>query len=125
MQDIHLGRREGPIQQISSFKESYPADIWNILLKQTFTTAQRVLSEELDEYMDEVAEEAREVFERQILGLRAAYRWQRHYANELSGLDEREIKEYERVSEALIAGVRHPMQQLESVCYWILQGDNQ
>jgi len=124
-QDIHLGKREGAIQQISSFKESYPADTWNILLKQTFVIAHQVLSEELDEYMDEVAEEAREVFDRQILGLKAAYRWQRHYANDLSGLDEKEIKEYEHVSEALIAGIRHPMLQLESVCYWILQGSNQ
>ena len=75
--------------------------------------------------MDEVAEEAREVFDRQILGLKAAYRWQRHYANELSVLDEKEIKEYELVSQALIAGIRRPILQLESVCYWILQGNNQ
>jgi hypothetical protein len=122
--DTHLGRRDGPTQRMRTFKQNYQIEEWEALLTQTLTLAQDILSEELDEYMDEVAEEAREVFEKQAMGLRAMAHWQEQYAQEQPVFVQKESEEYEQVSAALLEGIRHPLRQLESACFWILQDGN-
>lgn len=122
MYDIHLGKRDGVASQIQRFKQAYPSDVWHNVVQQILLAAQSILAQELDEYMDELAEEATTLFERQVMGLRAAYRWQR-YVSTAQSLSKKEIDEYESVSKALVAGIRQPLCQLESACYWILQGN--
>ncbi|MFL5627809.1 MAG: helicase-related protein, partial [Ktedonobacteraceae bacterium] len=122
LKDIHLGKRDGSSQQIQTFKEQHLVDSWTMQLEQVLAQAQMQLNEELDDYMDELAEEATATFERQVLGLQAASLWQRHYTGEPSLTSEQEIAAYQCVSNALVEGIRHPLRQLESVCYWVLQG---
>jgi ATP-dependent helicase HepA len=124
--DVHLGRRDGPAEQIHAFKENYPADSWQALLASLFSTVDDILEDEFDATMADMAEEARNEFEQHAAGLRAAHIWQQRYSSASDTkhlLSLKEIEEYELVSVALIKGIRRPMKQLESVCYWILEGD--
>jgi len=121
LKDIHLGKRDGSSQQIQAFKNQHSGDSWTMQIEQLLAQAQMQLNEELDDYMDELAEEATATFERQVLGLQAASLWQRHYTHEPSLPYEQEIAAYQCVSKALVEGIRHPLRQLESVCYWVLQ----
>ena len=123
--DIHLGRREeriGAIAQIQSFKELYPAEEWNALLENVFTIAEKTLDEELEFMVDE-AEDAKAEFAQRATGWQAAHLWLHHITNGTQELDDYLIEEYERASEALVEGIRHPLRQLESVCFWILEGN--
>jgi len=123
--DIHLGRREeriGAIAQIQFFKELYPAEEWNGLLENIFATAQKTLDEELEFMIDE-AEDAKVEFAQRAAGWRASHLWLHHIANGTQELDDHPIEEYERASEALVEGIRHPLRQLESACFWILEGN--
>jgi len=123
--DIHLGRREeriGAIAQIQFFKELYPAEEWNGLLENIFATAQKTLDEELEFMIDE-AEDAKVEFAQRAAGWRASHLWLHHIANGTQELDDHPIKEYDRASEALVEGTRHPLRQLESACFWILEGN--
>jgi hypothetical protein len=72
--------------------------------------------------MEELAEEAQSVFEKQTAGLKAIYHWRNHYVDGLPMLTYEQIEEHKRISQALIEGIRHPVRNLESVCYWVLQG---
>ncbi len=121
--DIHLGQRDGEISRIETFKEHYPPDSWQITVEHIFMLAEQILSNELDDYMEEVAEEALETFDRQVLGLRFASLWQQQYAGKPS-ITKEELDMYNYISEALAEGIKRPVRRLESVCYWILQGDN-
>ncbi len=121
--DIHLGKRGGEISRVETFKEHYPPDSWQLTVERMFLLAEQILSEELDDYMEEVAEEALETFDRQVLGLRFASLWQNRYAGKPS-ITREELNMYSSISEALAEGIKRPVRRLESVCYWILQGDN-
>lgn len=121
--DIHLGQRGGEISRIETFKEQYPPDSWQLTVKRMFLLAEQILSDELDDYMEEVAEEALETFDRQVLGLRFASLWQQQYAGKPS-ITKEELDMYTYISEALAEGIKRPVRRLESVCYWILRGDN-
>jgi ATP-dependent helicase HepA len=125
-EDVHLGRRDGPAEQIHAFKEDHPSDSWQALLASLFSTVDDILEDEFDDTMADMAEEARREFEQHVAGLRAARTWQQRYSSASDTkrlLSRKEIEEYERVSVALIEGIRRPMRQLESVCYWILEGN--
>lgn len=123
--DIHLGRREESRRgtaQIQAFKELYPLGEWHILLENIFAIAGKTLDEELEFMVDE-AEDAKEEFENHTAGLRAAHLWLHNVANnDTQKLDNTAIEEYERASAALVEGIRHPLRQLESACFWILEG---
>ncbi|OLE52361.1 MAG: hypothetical protein AUG51_18390 [Acidobacteria bacterium 13_1_20CM_3_53_8] len=122
--DIHLGRREeraGSIAQIQAFKERYHIDEWNALLESVFTTAGKTLDEEL-EFMADEAEDAKAEFAQRASGWRAAHLWLHHIAQDTQEMDDHAIEEYERASAALVEGIRHPLRQLESACFWILEG---
>lgn len=121
--DIHLGQRGGEISRIETFKEHYPPDSWQITVERMFMLAEQILSDELDDYMEEVAEEALETFDRQILGLRFASLWQQQYAGKPS-ITKEELDMHTYISEALAEGIKRPVRRLESICYWILRGDN-
>lgn len=120
--DIHLGKRDGTVSWLQTFKKERPVDEWHTVVKHTFDLAATILSEELDEYMEELAGEARIMFEKQTAGLKAVYHWQKHYVNGQSMLTWKQIEDYERISQTLVEGVHHPIRNLESVCYWVLQG---
>ena len=122
--DIHLGKRDGARSQIGVFKEQYPEDVWQAIVRRILDAAEICLAEELDDYMEEIATEAQDVFDRQAAGLKAAYMWQKQYTSQPSPAIERELQDYEHISAALIEGLRHPIRRLESVCYWILQGND-
>jgi ATP-dependent helicase HepA len=122
--DIHLGRREGrigAIAQIQAFRELYPAEEWDRLLENVFVTAEKTLDEEL-EFMADEAEDAKVEFAHRAAGWRASHLWLQHVAHGAQALDDRDIEEYERISDTLIEGIRHPLRQLESACFWILEG---
>jgi hypothetical protein len=122
--DIHLGRREdrlGTIAQLQAFKEMYPIEEWNTILDDVFATAEKTLDEEL-EFMADEAKDAKTEFAHRAAGWRASHLWLHHVANGTQELDDHSIEEYERVSEALVEGIRSPLRHLESACFWILEG---
>jgi ATP-dependent helicase HepA len=122
--DIHLGRREdrlGTIAQLQEFKEMYPIEEWNTILGNVFATAEKTLDEEL-EFMADEAEDAKAEFAQHATGWRASHLWFHQIGSSPPEQDERALEEYERVSEALVEGIRHPLRQLESACFWVLEG---
>lgn len=122
--DIHLGRREdrlGTMAQLQAFKEMYPLEEWNAILENVFATAEKALDEEL-EFMADEAEDAKAEFAQHAAGWRASDLWLHHIGNGTREPDEHALEEYEHVSEALIEGIRHPLRQLESACFWVLEG---
>lgn len=119
--DIHLGRREGAMAQIQTFKELYPTEEWNQLLENVFATAEKTLDEEL-EFMADEAEDAKAEFAQRTAGWRAAHLWLHHIASDTQELNVHSIEEYKHVSATLVEGIRHPLRQLESACFWILEG---
>jgi ATP-dependent helicase HepA len=120
--DIHLGKRDGTVPQLQAFKNEYPVDEWHTIVKHTVNQTEAILSEELDEYMEELAGEAQDMFEKQIAGLKAIYHWRSHYVGGQSILTWEQIEDHGCIARALVEGIRHPVRNLESVCYWVLQG---
>lgn len=120
--DIHLGKRDGAVSQLQIFKSEYPVDEWHTIVKRTINQAESILSEELDEYMEELAGEAKDMFEKQIAGLKAVYHWRNHYVDGQSVLTWEQIEDHGHIAQALVEGIRRPVRSLESVCYWVLQG---
>lgn len=112
--DVHLGKRSGEHSSLKLLMERFPGDAWREIVRVALSAAEQQVRSEY-EFTAELADEARAVFERSIAGQRAAHRWLR---GELSN---REIDEYERISELLIAGIAQPQIRLESVCFWWLQ----
>ncbi|WP_201377768.1 SNF2-related protein [Ktedonobacter sp. SOSP1-52] len=121
-EDIHLGKRDGAVSRLQTFKREHPVDEWHTVTDRTLNLADTILSEELDEYMEELAGEARDRFEKQAAGLKAIYHWRNHYINGQSMLTWEQIEDHERISQALVEGIRRPIRNLESACYWVLQG---
>ncbi|MEI6046600.1 MAG: C-terminal helicase domain-containing protein, partial [Chloroflexota bacterium] len=115
--DLHLGKRDGTEAQIFAFKTNHPPEEWHSTLTQIFKIAEGALNEELD-FMTEMAEEARVEFERHAIGWMAANRWRYGGVENTQVL--KEIRDYEIASAALVEGINHPLCQLESVCYWVL-----
>jgi ATP-dependent helicase HepA len=116
--DTHLGKRGTP-RMLDLLKDAFPTDVWEDVLENIVVAANKKLEEEF-EFTEDVAQEAAEEFERKHLGLRAAQHWfQQSYGQtkSASGLD---INTYEEIAEALIEGIRHPLIQLESACFWML-----
>lgn len=121
---LHLGQRSGTPSPIQAFKEQNPIDAWRITVERAFARAEEILSEELDEYMEEVSEEALDAFDRQVLGMRFASLWQQQHTGK-PGVTTEELAMHNTISEALAEGLKHPVKRLESVCYWVLWGDDQ
>lgn len=122
--DIHLGRREdrlGTIAQLQAFKEIYPLEEWNAILENVLATAEKALDEEL-EFMADEAEDAKAEFAQHAAGWRASHLWLHQVVHGAQAPDNLSLEEYERISEALVEGIRHPLRQLESACFWILEG---
>jgi hypothetical protein len=118
--DVHLGERGNA--RIQLFKEKFPTDIWHAMIEQVFSVAEKTLEQEFS-FMVDLADEAAEQFEKNASGLRAAQYWL--YSNQgiTPSTDLAHIEEYEQISAALAKGIRHPLWQLESVCFWILQAN--
>jgi SNF2 family DNA or RNA helicase len=119
--DIHLGKRDGD-SHIQTFKERYPTDEWRTIVQRVLATAKQELAEELDDYMEDIAMEAQDIFDRKAAGLKAAYLWQRQHTDRPIVSAEKELEEYDAISTALVEGLRHPITRLESICYWELYG---
>src|SRR5712692_11794000 len=47
-EDVHLGRRDGPAEQIQAFKEDHPSDFWQALLVSLFSRVDDILEDEFD-----------------------------------------------------------------------------
>ncbi|MBK8989771.1 MAG: DEAD/DEAH box helicase family protein [Chloroflexi bacterium] len=116
--DIHLGKRSGP-RRIVLLKEAFPPDIWEDVLVRAVSAANTKLMEEFD-FTLEVAEEAAEDFERKLLGLRAS----RYWFNQIYGPETIpgaiDLEAHQQIANGLIEGIRHPLIQLESACFWWL-----
>jgi superfamily II DNA or RNA helicase len=120
-QDWHLGKRDGQKASIGLFREKYSLGEWSTILKCVHDAAKEKLQDEF-EFMQELAEEARLEFHYQSAGQRAARQFL--YGENADQFSLSEIAEYERVSEALIEGIAHPIWELESICFWLLQGED-
>ena len=117
MKDIHMGQRSGPISPLSQLRVEFPIDIWRAYVQDAIALAEETLDEEL-EFMSDVAEEALEEFDRRVTGWRAAYHWMHGLVSDPQTLQE--IERFEKISAALVAGMRRPIRRLESVGYWHL-----
>jgi len=119
--DVHMGKRDGSEARLALFKERYPTQKWEAMLERVFKVAQQTLAEELN-FMPDLALEAQAEFEQYAAGQRAAYQWfqANNFGQELDF--EHDIAQYEQVSAQLVAGIRQPLCQLESVCFWSLRG---
>ena len=116
------GKRDGEASPIEQFKQTYPPDAWQEIIARVTIRADEILSEQLDEYMEDVAAEALETFDQRVLGLRFASDWQQQHAGR-PGVTMEELSRHNAISEALAEGLRHPIRRLESVCYWVVQGE--
>jgi hypothetical protein len=115
---IHLGQRSGNTPWLDQFRSQYPPDMWSPLVHDVVNRAEEALDEEFS-FTREIAEEAAKEYERHALGWRAAHRWFLGPFDGSEGLPE--IGEYERVSQALVAGISLPMRRLESIIFWQLE----
>jgi hypothetical protein len=116
--DYHLGKRENPRAMLQVFKQRYPPDEWLALVEDIQRVAEAHIAAEY-EFTDELAEEAHQEFAQRAAGWRAAQRWFMRETGSQFNLEE--IAEYERVSAILVKAIRHPIIQLESVCFWVLR----
>jgi superfamily II DNA/RNA helicase len=116
--DIHLGKRSGP-RRLDLLNEAFPTDIWEDALERVITAANTKIEGDF-EFATEVAQEAAEEFERKRLGLRAAQYWFQQSYGEANVTDAIDLDAYQQISGALIEGIRHPLIQLESACFWWL-----
>jgi hypothetical protein len=112
--DIHLGKRGGA-RQLDKFKEAYPPDVWEDIIKRVFQAVEKHIAEEFD-FTADVASEAEADFERKALGLQASNRWFQHIYGEFSPI--LNLDEYMQISKALVQGIRDPLWRLESACFW-------
>jgi hypothetical protein len=102
------------------FGRDTPIGEWSTILKCVYEAAEKKLHDEF-EFMQELAEEAQSEFQYQSSGQRAARQFL--YGGH-SDLSLSEIEEYDRVSKALVEGIAHPIWELESVCFWLLKGED-
>lgn len=115
--DEHLGQRGGFPSPLARFRERYPPDIWQTVLLRAWEGAEREVAGQLA-FMEELADEAAEAFERQARGARAGRRWlQRTGAGPAGGED---LDRFQEISAALVEGIRRPLWRLESLCFWWL-----
>jgi ATP-dependent helicase HepA len=112
--DIHLGKRSGTSSPLKTFMERFSAERWQEIVHAMLAAAEAYVREEYA-FTSELADEARAVFERNITGQRAAYRWLRGEPSNA------EIDEYERILDLLAVGIDKPQIRLESVCFWWLK----
>jgi len=125
--DTHLGKRDTQGEKIAplqAFKAMYPFEEWNILLENVYETAQRTLDEELA-FLEDVAMEARGEFAQRAAGLHAADLWLNRITHVNRERRKSDIKEYEKIADALVEGILHPLRQLESACFWIIEGGSE
>ena len=113
----HLGRRANG--QIDVFRQYYPSDEWRARLDDVLPIAEKTIEQEFS-FMDECAEEAEEEYRIAASGLRAAQYWLSSQEELDSAAEIDSVEEYERISSALVEGIRYPFWRLESACFWIL-----
>jgi ATP-dependent helicase HepA len=113
VKDVHLGGRGSA--QILAFKKKYPIDLWHAMLKQVFSIAEQTLEQEFS-FTADLSEEADEQFRKTASGLKAAQYWLYNSQGLAPCMDSVHIEEYERISAALVEGIRHPLWRLESAC---------
>lgn len=116
--DVHLGKRGSP-RRIDLLKEAFPPDVWKDMLARVMTVVNEKVLEDFD-FTPEVAEEAAEDFERKLLGLRASRYWFNQIYSETTTTNNVNLEAYEQIANGLIEGIRHPLIQLESACFWWL-----
>jgi hypothetical protein len=124
--DIHLGRRDESHRgspQIQKFKQQYPPEEWHALLSTIFSVAESNLAKELA-FMEGEADDAKSDFAQRAAGLRAADLWLQRTSGETKQRNNPAIEEYKHISAALVEGIRRPHHQLESVCFWRLEGSH-
>ncbi|GCE23212.1 helicase-related protein [Dictyobacter kobayashii] len=122
--DIHMGRRDEShwgSPQIQKFKQQHPPEEWSTQLNTILSIAENDLAEELA-FMQDEADIAQSDFTQRAAGLRAADLWLQRASGREEQRSNPAIEEYKRTSEALVEGIRHPLHQLESVCFWRLEG---
>lgn len=117
--DIHLGKRGNG--QIKEFQRRYRSVEWESILETVIVAAEKKIGQEFD-FMPELAEDARETFEFQVSGQRAAKDFLYGKSNKFNNYCD--IDDFENSSEALVEGIAHPIFELESACFWIINGDS-
>lgn len=116
--DQHLGKRDGQQAWLPQFKRLYHSEIWPEYIDRMQAAATAALEEDFD-FTSDLATEAQEQFAQRAAGWRAARQWL--LGADEATVDHATIAEYERVTEALVEGLRRPEKRLESLCFWIIQ----
>jgi hypothetical protein len=114
--DKHLGKRDGPDALLRKLRAALPPDRWVSIVADVSAAAQCHVAEKLAR-ADDLATRAEHEFRQHALGWRAA----QHFLTGTADTVSAEITDYERVSAALVAGIRAPLVRLESVCFWWLR----
>lgn len=114
--DKHLGQRGGAAHLLK-FKRKYPSKAWHGIVERALDVAAGAIRHDLDS-MQALASQAREDFALAASAQRAVNRW-RYGMKFRDG--QREIQEFEQISEALVEGIAQPLCQLESVRFWIVR----
>jgi hypothetical protein len=118
--DTHLGQRGGQQPPIAWFRKLFPVEKWHTTLQDVLDSATKALAEEF-EFAEDLADEAKGRSAEAERGMRAAANW--YAAHQLipdAAANLETIETYRAISEALVAGLRHPLITVESVCCWIL-----
>lgn len=118
--DTHLGQRSSEDPPLQAFKAEYPPDVWQNLLNRLFQIARKHITQEF-EFTAELAVEAEETFEQSVLGMQAAQQWLDRHGLADSADTINHIETYKQISAALAAGIREPLFQVESACFWIIE----
>jgi ATP-dependent helicase HepA len=116
--DRHLGKRGGQ-RQIDFLKEALPADIWVAVLERAIAVANAKIEEEFA-FAEDVAQEAAEEFEHKLLGLRATQYWLNRSYSQRNAAATMNLEVQKQISDTLTKGIRAPLIQLESACFWWL-----
>lgn len=117
----HLGERKVSGKDgrsaLERFRERYPADVWSDLVRSCEAAARQFIQEDVVEYAAERADDAAREFARRVAGWEAGLRWQARNGGG-SEVERPALEDYRQATEALVAGIRRPIVQLESICFW-------
>lgn len=107
----HLGKRSNG--NIAVFKKAYPLDEWESVIVDVSKRAWEDVSQVFQ--LDEEAQILHDRLEHQRNATRAVRQW---LAAQDAPLDDDNDEMMQKVSKALVDGIRHPLIRLESICYW-------
>jgi hypothetical protein len=107
----HLGKRSNG--NITAFKAEYPIDEWEPLIVEVSTRAWKDVKQVFQ--LDEEAQILRDRLDQQRNATQVVRQW---LIAQGAPLDDDNNEIMERVTQALVDGLLHPLIRLESICFW-------